>query len=144
MGCTGGFFNSSAVLKSLPLEGHSPLVGTNSYKGTRTVMVHGDRFLPHIRSMSDSLIGSGRDKPWMQRERLSASEQRSGRNHFLKDLLQDPPHRLEYGYYMKGHMCPLQNKDSTADQDYGRPVAPNTELYFGKGIRYIRNTHINS
>lgn len=134
-GYSGGFFNSSAVVKSIPFDRHSALQGISPHKGARTFVIHGDRFLPHIRSISDSVIVRDRRKCSLQRERLSAGEWRREQTQVVKNLLQDPPHRQEYGYYMQGHVCPLQSKDKMATHTQDEPILPKTDLFFGRGIR---------
>ena len=138
-GYSGGFFNSSAVVKSIPFDRHSALQGISPHKGARTFVIHGDRFLPHIRSISDSVIVRDRRKCSLQRERLSAGEWRREQTQVVKNLLQDPPHRQEYGYYMQGHVCPLQSKDKMATHTQDEPILPKTDLFFGRGIRYGRS-----
>lgn len=143
-GSTGGFFNSSTHLRALPLSSsihRSPVV----HRGTRVMMLHGDRFLPRMRTVSDSALRIS--MPSTQNQRLSACEQRVAQSRFVKDLLCDPPHRLNFGYYMQGQTLPLSNVVGLSDKERERlqlATARNNDLYYGKGIRSVSSQHCSS
>lgn len=134
-GSTGGFFNSSTHVRALPLS-KSAHKSTVTHRGTRMVMLHGGRFLPRVRSVSDSALSVS--ALTSQHQRLSACEQRVTQSRFVKDLLYDPPHRLNLGYYMQGHTLPLSNVVGLSYKERESlqlATARNTDLYYGKGIR---------
>ena len=100
------------------------------------MMLHGGRFLPRVRSVSDSALSVSALAT--QHQRLSASEQRVAQSRFVKDLLSEPPHRLNFGCYIQGHMLPLSNVDGLSYKERESlqfATARNTDLYYGKGIR---------
>ena len=136
-GSTGGFFNSSTHLRALPLSRscHRPPV---THRGTRVVMLHGGRFLPRVRSVSNSAVSLSTCTT--QNQRLSACERHVAQSRFIKDLLFDPPHRLDFGYYMQGQTLPLSNVGDLSDKERESlqlATARNNDLYYGKGIRLV-------
>ena len=105
-------------------------------------MLHGGRFLPRVRSVSDSALSVS--ALTTQNQRLSACEQRVAQSRFIKDLLCNPPHRLNFGYYMQGHTLPLSNVVGLSDKESESlqlATARNNDLYYGKGIRLVCTQH---
>ena len=112
-------------------------------KGIKNVPLHTDRFVAvpkRTRLRSDSLLNLHRKKTNKLHEHLITGEHSLEHSRLLKLQSEIIPHRLDHGYYMSGKEMTLKDRYAVPEEDLQRlkklNFSANTELYYGKGMRY--------
>ena len=133
---------SSTALKTIPLPTlYNHYQATR--KGLRNVVIHSDRYIPAT-SPADLYQASHNDftaSP-LKGERIQTIELARMR----KASSAHVPHRTEFGFYMSGRSAPLLRRGEVTSEELQQlqhsfqqnSLAPNSALYYGRGVRSSR------
>ena len=133
---------SSTALKTVPLPTlYNHYQATR--KGLRNVVIHSDRYIPAT-SPADLYQAShnGFTASPLKGERIRTVELARMR----KASSARVPHRTEFGFYMSGRSAPLLRRGEVTSEELQQlqhsfqqnSLAPNSALYYGRGVRSSR------
>ena len=133
---------SSTALKTVPLPTLYNLYQATR-KGLRNVVIHSDRYIPAT-SPADLYQAShnGFTASPLKGERIRTVELAKMR----KASSAHVPHRTEFGFYMSGRSAPLLRRGEVTSEELQQlqhsfqqnSLAPNSALYYGRGVRSSR------